>query len=347
MSDPHDIEAMAAAWDARLRAGSGGHDQDREAFQAWLAESPEHQITHDRLQVALLALRAQADRPELSGLRNEARNRTRRLGRRRMIMGLSSMAAALIIAFGIALPTERGAEVSAMVQGAKIYRTGLNERTRVTLADGSEVTLDAHTRIAARLSGDRREITLLSGRALFRVEKDPLRPFVVTAGDRTVTALGTVFDVSLDEGNLSVTLAEGRVAVASARPGAAPVRILKPNQKLVSNAGAPATVTQAVDTGRMLSWVDGQVFFDNQTVRAAVHEMNAYSRLKIVIDPDVADMRINGMFRAGNQNGFAAALKATLPVDVRTNDRGQILVVKQAPEPASETFGTGIISGGQ
>ncbi|PZP04787.1 MAG: hypothetical protein DI607_15220, partial [Sphingomonas hengshuiensis] len=63
--------------------------------------------------------------------------------------------------------------------------------------------------------------------------------------------------------------------------------------------------------------------------------------------PEVADMRINGMFRAGNQNGFAAALKATLPVDVRTSDRGQILVVRQATAPTTETFGTGNNSGGQ
>ena len=58
MSDPLDIEAMAAAWDARLRAGIGDHNRDRQAFQAWLAESTEHQLVHDRLQAALLALRA-------------------------------------------------------------------------------------------------------------------------------------------------------------------------------------------------------------------------------------------------------------------------------------------------
>jgi len=345
--DLEDIEAMAAAWDARLRAGTGDRDRDRDAFQAWLAESPDHQKVHDRLQGALLALRVQADLPELRALREEARSRTRNLKRRRLMIGLSSMAASLLLVMGVTLPTERGAEVSAMVQGAKIYRTALNERTRVILADGSEVTLDSDTRIAAHFKAARREITLLSGRALFRVEKDPSRPFVVTAGDRTVTALGTVFDVALDDGDLSVTLAEGRVAVQSTRPGRGPVRIMKPNQQLVGSTGNAAMVLQAVDTGRALGWVDGQIFFDNETVTAAVHEMNQYSRLKIVIDPEVADMRINGMFRAGNQNGFAAALKATLPVDVRTNDRGQILVLKQTVAPAMETFGTGNSIGGQ
>lgn len=341
MSNLQDIEAAAAAWDARLRAGTGDRDRDREAFLAWLAESPDHQMIHDRLQGGLLALRAQADVPELSALREEAHNRTRSLGRRRMITGLSAMAASLLLVFGLALPTERGAEVSAMVHGATIYRTALNERTRVILADGSEVTLDSDTRIAANFKGQNREITLLAGRALFRVEKDPSRPFIVTAGDRTVTALGTVFDVALDQGNLSVTLAEGRVAVQSTRAAPGPARIMKPNEQLVSATGRPSVIVQTVDTDRVLGWVDGQIYFDNQTVTAAVHEMNQYSRLKIVIDPAVADMRINGMFRAGNQNGFAAALKATLPVDVRTNDRGQILVLKHAVEPTAETYETG------
>ncbi|PZU01035.1 MAG: hypothetical protein DI624_01770 [Brevundimonas sp.] len=234
-----------------------------------------------------------------------------------------------------------------MAQGAKIYRTALNERTRVILADGSEVTLDSDTRIAAHFKAARREITLLSGRALFRVEKDPSRPFVVRAGDRTVTALGTVFDVALDDRDLRVTLAEGRVAVRSTRLGHESVRIMQPSQQLAGSTGNPAMVVQTVDTARALGWVDGQIFFDNKTVASAVQEMNTYSRLKIVIHPEVADMRINGMFRAGNQNGFAAALKATLPVDVRTSDRGQILVVRQATAPTTETFGTGNNSGGQ
>src|SRR3546814_18572093 len=91
----------------------------------------------------------------------------------------------------------------------------------------------------ARIGGERRDITLLAGRALFDVAKDPQRPFVVKAGDRTITALGTLFDVDVSPTELRVTLADGVVAVRPVRYGAGPARRgLKPSQPLVAAAGA-------------------------------------------------------------------------------------------------------------
>ncbi len=52
-----------------------------------------------------------------------------------------------------------------------------------------------------------------SGEALFDVAKNPRRPFIVTAGDRQVVALGTSFVVRRQERQVTVTLIEGKVAV--------------------------------------------------------------------------------------------------------------------------------------
>src|SRR5690606_5459811 len=116
------------------------------------------------------------------------------------------------------LQTERSMEVAALLKGDKVYVTSPDERARVTLADGSMVTLDSDTRMLARIGSGRRDITLLAGRALFDVAKDPHRPFVVEAGGRTITALGTMFDVDVSPTELRVTLAEGVVAVQPVRP---------------------------------------------------------------------------------------------------------------------------------
>ena len=40
-----------------------------------------------------------------------------------------------------------------------------------------------------------RQVALISGQALFDVAKDPSRPFVVSADNRSVVAVGTAFDV--------------------------------------------------------------------------------------------------------------------------------------------------------
>lgn len=325
-----EAEEAAAAWDARLR-GAKATFRDRQAFQSWLQQDGEHQAAHDRLQAALSVLRAQAELPELSALRDEARNSIRQSRRQQTLSIVLAAAAAVLLLMLVIVPqTERGAEIAAWVQGGAIYRTSPNERTKVTLADGSVVTLDSGTRLLAKLGKSRRDITLLAGRALFQVAKDRQRPFVVRAGDRSITALGTVFDVLLSPRELRVTLAEGTVAVRSVQPRSSlGQQVLKPHQQLVQTLGYHSSELRTIDTDKALSWADGQIFFENEPLASAVVEMNQYSQLKIIVDPSAANLRINGMFHTGNQAGFIEALRNTLPVEVHSGGDNQVFVSRR------------------
>ncbi len=331
-------DEAAAAWDARLRGARTTH-RDRRAFQDWLQADPEHQLAYDRLQAALRALRAQSDLPELSALRDEARNTVHENKRRRfasIALIAAGMAAILVLA---AVPqTERATTLIAKLQGEQIYTTKPHESTRITLADGSLVTLDSATQLAVRLGNARRDVTLLSGRALFKVAKDSERPFIVKAGNQTITALGTMFDVRVTPRELRVTLAEGLVSV---RPLAAGQRvqpqILKPSQQLVAVAGAQAPLLRVVDISNALAWADRQFFFEDESLISAIDEVNRSAGLKIIVDPSVANLRINGMFRVSDQAAFIEALKLTLPVDVRTDAKGQIIVSRKAGSKPAPT----------
>jgi transmembrane sensor len=334
-----EIEAAAAAWDAALR-GTPVSDLDREAFRAWLEADPEHRATYERLEAAITALRGAAETPGLSALRDEARAGRRRARGWRSGYRVAAAVTAALLVLGAGLRVtgrtdhllQDGRQYFAVAQGAHLYRTALNERTKVALADGSAVTLDADTRLLVKLSGPRRDVTLLVGRALFEVAKDARRPFIVRAGDRTVTALGTVFDVRLDERRVNVTLVEGRVVVRPVGRAKGEAQVLEPSQQLVERAEAGQPTVRVVDTGKALGWTNGEVFFEDETLEDAAREMNRYARAKIIVaDPAIAGLRINGMFRAGNQTGFAGALQATLPVEVRSDDRGQIVVTGLRP----------------
>jgi transmembrane sensor len=329
-----DVEAAAAAWDARLRS-AGATERERLDFQTWLAADAAHQAAYDRLQGLLAILRLHVEEtPELSALRDEARiGARRRASRRGALVGLG-VAASLLAAVGLGLQTPFGADLAVQLTGGQVYRSGVGERTKVTLADGSILTLDSRTRLITRMRAARRDVTLQSGRALFQVAKDPNRPFVVRAGDRTVTALGTTFDVRLDEGRMRVTLVEGKVAVrdVAAASGASPT-ILAPRQQLAEAPDRAARV-RTVDTTRTLAWTEGHVFFEDEPLVDAVAEMNRYAKEPIVVaDPRIAGLRINGMFRTANTIGFIGALQITLPVEARTDDRGRILIFAR-PEGA-------------
>ncbi|MDR1415641.1 MAG: FecR domain-containing protein [Odoribacteraceae bacterium] len=80
---------------------------------------------------------------------------------------------------------------------------------QVVLPDGSGVTLN----VSSSLSYDGEREARLEGEAYFEVVKDD-RPFVLTAGEVTITVLGTAFNVeAYPRGRVKVTLHEGRVEV--------------------------------------------------------------------------------------------------------------------------------------
>jgi ferric-dicitrate binding protein FerR (iron transport regulator) len=101
------------------------------------------------------------------------------------------------------------------------YATGIGERRSITLADGSTIDLNARSKIRIRFSKDERDVELLEGQALFGVAHDVSRPFIVSAGNTAVRAVGTQFDVYRKRSGTTVTVVEGRVAVypsSSPRP---------------------------------------------------------------------------------------------------------------------------------
>jgi len=101
------------------------------------------------------------------------------------------------------------------------YRTAIGEQRLVRLSDGTRVSLNSDSQVVVDYDTVQRRVRLKRGEAFFEVAKDMERPFIVSAGAREVTALGTAFVVRYEEGRTAVTLVEGKVAVTSA--GIAPL----------------------------------------------------------------------------------------------------------------------------
>jgi transmembrane sensor len=169
------------------------------------------------------------------------------------------------------------------------------------------------------------------------VAKDPTRPFVVTAANHTVTALGTAFDVKLETDKVQVTLVEGRVAVRGIGKAAGqPTMELAPHEQLAAADGVLPTV-RAVDVAMSVGWAEDQVFFTDESLASAVAEMNRHSAEQIVLDdPSLARYQVNGMFLAGNQRGFVSALSTYYPIEYRRDDRGRIVLTRRQDSPSTK-----------
>lgn len=85
----------------------------------------------------------------------------------------------------------------------------------VTLASGDVAHLDAGSAVIDTTATGVRKVDLLDGAGFFTVNPDP-RPFTVTLGELTATAIGTAFETAWLDGALSVSVQEGTVEVRDA-----------------------------------------------------------------------------------------------------------------------------------
>lgn len=231
---------------------------------------------------------------------------------------------------------------SATPEPTEQYATQVGQRSTVTLQDGSTVELNAKSIIRVRFTATQRRVDLLSGQALFHVAKGSQRPFVVAAGDREIVAIGTEFDVRRDSSSVRVTLVEGRVAVTqppvdfnsetprqwSLQKPASGAVYLEPGQQSVTQEASGVTRVVSVDVQKVIGWRDGRVSFEDVTLVDALIEMNRHSLRQIrLADPALAQQRISGTFRAGEQQAFVEALESYFPLMVKVNDDAEIVLI--------------------
>lgn len=314
-------EDAAAYWVARRRLGLMSA-ADEAAFAAWRADPDNAEALID-VESVIEDVGGIAAMAEVRAMREAALAAApaRRPPWRAIAAGL--VAAVLAGVWAVNLPEAPAPQVPVAV-AAQRYVTGVGEQRTVRLADGSTLALNTASVVEVAYSPARRDIRLLQGQALFQVAHNAERPFVVTAGDRKVTALGTRFDVRLDAGAVKVVLVEGKVKVEPLRPAGleriVPVlgrQTLDAGEALVADPGEAVEVAVA-DTDQATSWRRGQVIFRDDTIGAAVAEMNRYSDTQLVIDdPRIAALKISGVFGVTREENFLAALMSFYPVEAQ------------------------------
>lgn len=143
-----------------------------------------------------------------------------------------------------------------------VLATPQNATAEVTLADGTEVMLNAGSRLIYPQSfkGNTREVQL-QGEAYFKVHHDALHPFVVHAGRVDTKVLGTEFNVRAYAANdTHVTLLQGSVQVSSS----ALSKRIKPGEDAAFNGSS--IQVRPVDTDGFVAWKQGEFYFDNESL---------------------------------------------------------------------------------
>ena len=88
---------------------------------------------------------------------------------------------------------------------------------KILLSDGSIVWLKPNSSIKypKKFKKSAERIVSITGEALFEIEKDPGRPFIVHSGELTTKVLGTSFNINARDENIEVVVLTGKVSVTS------------------------------------------------------------------------------------------------------------------------------------
>jgi transmembrane sensor len=350
------LAEQASRWLIRLSADDVS-TADRAAFRAWVAQDPAHRAAIDELQalwsdldtlsgVAMhepealpIELTSEIDR---CGLEAEGAGSALIPPSRAERPWLGWLAAAVILAAVIALwlVVHGGVALEPGQPAAMEYVTEVGQRQEVMLADGSVVWLNTDTRMLVAMTQSQRSAHLVFGEAYFSVASDPLRPFVVTAGEDSITALGTAFNVYHRKRTTRVTVLEGAVEVS--RPARDTVATSSSKQRVhVAQAASLDPVAprpEVIDLQPMgavnaAAWRRGKLFFDAVTLAEMVDTIDAYIPGRIYIaDESIEGFVGGGVVHIDDVSSILRALELSWPVTVR-RESSELIVLSRREQP--------------
>lgn len=318
---PPPIEERAYQWLARITSGSASAE-DRLALEQWLKEDVLHRQAYEEAVELWRQLGQLAGRP-LPRLAEQAApamtlprpvaQRPRR-ARRRLLAACAALLSALAV-------------IPQLPFWLADYATGSGEIRAIALEDGSTMHLNTASAVSVDYTQANRSVRLLAGEAEFVVQKNPARPFVVTAGDETVRALGTAFIVRREAGTVTVTQVESRVEITAAQSDPGRKVILHPGERLQRRSGQPLPEAYAVDAGKAEAWRRGKLIFESAPLDEVIAEINRYRPGAVLLmGRKNAKLPVSGVFDLNRLDRVLAVIEQTLPVKALRVGGGVVLV---------------------
>ncbi|MGS0535956.1 FecR family protein [Pseudoalteromonas sp. SaAl2] len=329
------IQAQASRWISAMDRGLS--EPEREQFQLWVQQSKTHQDAvfelaqlWDELSVLneLSSLFPNKQVPSKNSISNT-----------RFTIAASIFAVMLMATFMFAGFNFYPSSVQDQAKYSKIYRTKVGEQATYVLPDSTIVQLNTNSLLEVAYTQGRRQLILSRGEGRFNVAKDASRPFSVMAGDKSFTALGTVFNVQRnDSSDLELVVTEGKVMITD--PSVAVnaddfVRLQQANNETeqvrkinasIVISGEKALIKESItkpikqlsmdDVQRDLAWQHGMLIFNGEPLSEALQEVSRYTATRFELkDPSLASLKVAGVFKAGDIIGLLDSLQANLAIE--------------------------------
>lgn len=301
-----DIIAQASEWFVRLQ--DDGSPAAREECANWRAAHPDHELAWQRLSAFGRDLRASAP-PQAAATLDQARadiQRQRRAG----LKWLFGIGLGVGITWHWRAPLGDVLPLHALAD----FSTGPGERRTLTLADGTQLTLNSNSAADVAIDAQRRHVSLRRGEIMIATAPDAAgRPFIVGTGHGDVAPVGTRFTVRRLEADghpIRVAVFEGAVDI---RPqnGSPAQRLHAGKQAEFTETGIqPETDLHPADA----AWTQGMLVASRMPLGQFIAELARHRSGRLHCDPAAADLLVTGAFPLDDSDRILATLEQVLPV---------------------------------
>lgn len=327
---PPAVVEAAIAWMVRLQSG-GATPQEHQACERWQQEQPAHAQAWQALNGFSRRLKTL---PPVLAHGTLAATRAPQPRRRALLKGAALKG--LVLVGGTSALALGGRPEGGWATLAATHRTGVGERQRAVLADGSVLQLDTDTALSTRFEAQRRCVMLWSGAVLVDCGPDrgpdagpdsnspSPRPFVVRTAQGEIHTPGGRFVVQQRSGHTLVQVLQGWLQVQP-KAAASPTRRLGPGQQWQFDAEGQGPLGAA--DGGAGAWADGLLVARDLPLAELVAALARYRHGWLRCDPAVATLRISGVFPLDDPERVLAAIQRTLPVRTQALTRWWVTLV--------------------
>ncbi len=322
----HGLFEEATTWFMRVRAAEAT-PEDVAAWLRWVEADEAHRLAFERVlqtwdatgAVSLEALDRLPSR-RLTRSAVAAVQTLRPPERRRRWRRVAGMALAASLLAAVALPPLQPYMARAWYgttgSASQQIRTAHGEPRDALLPDGTRIHLGAATGLHLDFSPQLRRVEAAEGEVYYQVKHDRSRPFVVQAGDVTVTAVGTAFAIRREAGNVSVVVTEGAVDIAAHNASTRTLLRAQAGQRmryeqgeLVAAIGSPTHLPAAIE------WRPDLLRFEDEPLRVVVASLNRYAGKSIELqDASLGELHFTGTVAQQRTGDWVAAAQRLFPL---------------------------------
>ena len=291
----------ATRWYVLLRSGEATA-ADWQRYHQWRAADPRHDALCQQLETRLGVFQVPLGQGVSGKVLQQALDAP---SSRRHVLQIALAGA------GVALGAALLAKPLGLSELTADIRTGTGERRTVTLADGSELLLNAQSAADVQFDAQRRLVRLREGELLAKVASDRHRPFLIQTDQAQLRAYGNRLLLREREGQGQVVALNGAVQIDS--HSGERLQLAAGHEVYYDRAGfGPVQASSASAT----AWVDGFLQVRDRPLAEVIDALRPYHSGVLRLDPSVAGLRVSGLYRLDNPQQILDTLARTLPIHI-------------------------------